>query len=198
MKTTSAKIITGILFFIFHFSFFISMRAQTDTAGRRKMCDLYINRSKYIFQGKLISVRNGVRIKTGEHTSSNYNFYLMQVDKVIKGDLLMGTIEIIGCSDPSTYYDNGEIQRFISDDRDPNQGIPASEGIYFSYKNYRGILKDSSDANTNMKSIQLNDEIPLHNGDLVKEKRGITKYFTTLSDFYDYISANYGVKIEDK
>jgi hypothetical protein len=47
-----------------------------------------------------------------------------------------------------------------------------------------------------MKSIQLNDEIPLHNGDLVKEKRGITKYFTTLSDFYDYISANYGVKIE--
>jgi hypothetical protein len=120
----------------------------------------------------------------------------VQVQKVIKGDIQKGTIEIIGWSDPNTYYDNGHIQQFIIADGNPSDHTPPIEGIYFSYKNYGGILKDSSDVNTNSKSLESWGGIPLSNGKLVKEKAGISLYFSSLAEFYSYLSANYGVKIE--
>ncbi len=175
----------------------INLSAQkTDSAARKKaMCNKIINMYKYVFEGKVISSKQDVRIRTGEHTYSKANSYLVQVQKVLKGDIQKGTIEIIGWSDPNTYYDNGEIQRVIIADGNSGDYTPPIEGIYLSYKIKN--IKDSNNVNTNSMALEFDGAIPLHNGELVKEKRGISQYFATLAEFYAYISENYGVKIEE-
>jgi len=195
MKTINIKKITVPLFFIFHFSFFIPLMAQTDTTGERKMCDEYIKRSKYIFQGKVISSKQDVKMRTGEHSYNKVISYLVQVQKVIKGDMQKGTIEIIGWADPTIYYDDGTIQRMILSEGNGNDYVPPGEGIYFSYKEKN--IKDTNSVNTNSKSLEFDGAIPLAKGELVKQEGGITQYFSKLSDFYAYISANYkGVMIK--
>lgn len=59
-------------------------------------------------------------------------------------------------------------------------------------------VKDSGVVNTNSKSLEFGGAIPLSNGEWVKQESGITQYFSTLSEFYDYLRENYGVKIESK
>jgi hypothetical protein len=189
----------GILFFIFHFSLLTPLKAQMDTTGEKKIIDkYYIKRYNYIFQGKIISSRLGIRIKTSEHVSSNYNFYLVQVLKVIKGDIQKGTIEIVyAAGDRTFYYDDGEIVHGGQGADGPLYQSPPAEGIYFFNKTYGGIFKDSSDVNTNSKSLEFSEGMAVTNGVIDKQYRSeLNQYFYKLSDFYAYISANYGVKIE--
>jgi hypothetical protein len=187
------KTIPILLFFIFHFSFLTPLFAQSDTTGEKKTCDGYM-KSTYIFQGKIISSKRDVKMRTGKHTYVKVNSYLVQVEKVIKGDIHQGTIELIGWSDPNTYNDNGEVQRIKITDGNIGDYTPPTEGIYFSYKAKN--VQDSNSTNINSKSLEFDGAILLNNGELVKQKIGITRYFSSLSDFYNYLSANYGVKIE--
>ena len=90
------KIITSVFLFLFSFFFSIPLKAQTDTVGIKKICDEYMKifSYKYIFEGKTISSKY-ITVKTGERSYYNYTSYLVQVHKVIKGNIQSGTIEIL-------------------------------------------------------------------------------------------------------
>ena len=125
---------------------FTNILAQKDTNGEKKTCDEYMRSSKYIFEGKVISSKY-VTIKTGEYTYVNYNAYLMQVKKVIKGNIQKGTITILEGASGYTYKgpDHSESSHRGADD--PG-GIP-EEGIYFSEE--LGNVQDSNFTNTKRK-----------------------------------------------
>jgi hypothetical protein len=173
---------------------FANISAQND-AQKKSECDSYLTPSKFIFQGKVISSKLRIRRKVSEHKYLNFDSYLIQVQKVIKGDMQKGTVQIITGTYGIGFEDTGKISEYVSTDGSRYDNIPPSEGIFFSNEGIVDV-KDSSAANTNSKSLQFWCAIPLLNGELVKEKRGISQYFSTLSDFYAYISANYGIKID--
>ena len=191
----SIKIITSVFLFLFSFFFSIPLKAQTDTVGIKKICDEYMKifSYKYIFEGKTISSKY-ITVKTGERSYYNYTSYLVQVHKVIKGNIQSGTIEILQAAPGITYRGDGYTES-MGKAADMDYSVP-NEAIYFS--NQAVDVKDSGFKNTNSISLLFYDGIPESNGILKKEKWGISRYFSTLSDFYNYISANYGVKIEYK
>jgi hypothetical protein len=179
------------LFFIFHFSLSTHIAAQTDTNGLKRTSDRYFISSKIIFQGKIISSKPGVRVKISGGRSVNLDFYLVEVQKILKGNIQKGTIEITQKSGDGIVYDEkGNIQyQVMQEDGTPP---PPSEGIYFSHS----FKNDSTINNSNSKSLDFIGAITLSNGEIVKERRGITQYFTKLSDLYAYIKANYGIDVD--
>jgi hypothetical protein len=115
---------------------------------------------------------------------------LVEVQKVLKGNIHKGTIEIMyGPGHGYIYYDNGEVQEFSQSDAAPP---PPTEGIYFS----SGVKNWNDSTNSNSKSLDFAGAIALSNGKIVKERRGITQYFTKLSDLYAYIKTNYGIDVD--
>jgi hypothetical protein len=193
MKTSNIKKIT-VLFSVL--LLFINLTAQTsDSATKRKaMCDQIMKMYKYVFEGKVVSSKV-IRVKADKDYYKDANSYIVQVRKVIKGDIKKGTIEIIQYIPGNVYDKYGKILEVLESEDGGGNDFP-NEGIYFSYKD--GNIKDSGVANTNSKFLEFDGAIPLSKGELVKQKRGVSEYFSTLSDFYNYLSANYGVKIEDK
>jgi hypothetical protein len=193
MNTLYRKTITGILFFIFHFSFFTPIVAQTDTLGEKKTVDGYMM-ATYIFEGKIDSTKY-FTVKTGEYSYQNFYAYLVEVTKVIKGNIQTGTVEILQHAPGITYQGPDGGAEFQPRD---GPGNPPSRGIYLCW-NKDEHMTHSYYANTNGKSLRRYGEIPVTgDGKIPQERFGISFYFSTLSDFYNYISANYGVKIEDK
>jgi hypothetical protein len=193
MKTIIVKQIAALMGLAILFT---NISAQND-AGKKGECDAYINPSTYIFQGKIISSKLGVRRKVSEHKYLNFNSYIVEVDEILRGSIQKGTIEIITGVYGIGFEDSGKIQHYIAFDRDPSDIIPPNEGIYFFNEKEVDIKSPSID-NTNGKSLQFWSAIPLSNGELKKETRGITQYFSTLSDFYNYISENYGINVSTK
>ncbi|HTA26340.1 MAG TPA: hypothetical protein VK809_01020 [Bacteroidia bacterium] len=190
MKTLNIKKITGIIFFIFHFSFFITLKAQID-AGKKAMCNSYM-KSTYIFEGKVDSSKY-ITIKTGQYTYYNYTVYFMEVNKVIKGDIQKGTIEIEQAADGITYKSPDHTESLHSDDGSPP---PPNQGLYFC-SNKAG--KPLHYQNSNAKSLHFYDGESVTNGMIKKWQRGtgLSEYFPTVAEFYAYISENYGIKIEN-
>ena len=181
-----------ISFFTFHFSFFIPLKAQTDTAGERGICNSYM-RTKYIFEGKIDSGKY-VTVKTGEYTYANFTAYSVEVDKVIKGNIKKGTIEIIQ-SAFGDYYKGPEGIKSGPRTFDGPDG-PPQEGLYFCWDTTR-TGKVLYFKNTNAKTLKFFEGIPSSNGEIKKDPRGgLSLYFSSLSDFYAYLSTNYGIKIE--
>jgi hypothetical protein len=115
--------------------------AQLNEAHKKGVCNAYM-RANYIFEGKIISSKY-ITIKTGERTYANFSSYLVQVNKVIKGNIQIGTIEIVAWAPGITYKgDDHTVGGLIYDGPAP----PPDEGIYFTkVEEHR---KDSNVANT--------------------------------------------------
>jgi hypothetical protein len=187
MKAIKIKPIITASFFIFHFSFFTPLKAQIDTATHNKrICNSLMKRT-YIFEGKVDSEKY-FTIQTGQYTYVNFYAYLVEVTRVIKGDIHKGTIEVFqGAPGYTEKGPDGMI--YTKSDDGPVPVI--KEGVYFCWGTDKYMSK-SCYANTNNKILNYNDGIAATNGIINKSNW----YFSTLSDFYAYISANYGVKIE--
>jgi hypothetical protein len=193
MKTIHIKIITGILFFIFHFSFFSPIIGQIDTAHKRGMCNSLIKKSKYIFEGKIDSSKY-ITVQTGQYTYYNYMSYSIEVNKVIKGNLQKGTVEILQQAIGVVYKGpNGVISGPKNSERVDG---PPAKGVYFCFDTTRKG-KPLYFKSTNNKTLRFFDGIPSTNGEIKRDPRGgLGDYFSTLSDFYNYITSNCGVKIQ--
>lgn len=193
MKTLYIKISTGILFCILHFAFCIHVEAQTDTY-KKNMSD-QLMKNTFIFEGKIISSKQGVRMKGSDNKYYNFIPYLVQVTKVIKGDIKKGTVEVVGGIYGTGGEDNGKITHYICADGGPDDVIPPTEGIYFCDKEIP--IKDTGTVNTNSKALNFSGWASMSNGEFKKDnKDALIDYFPTIAEFYAYISANYGVKIE--
>jgi hypothetical protein len=186
---------------------FLTASAQTDSVRKREVCSAYM-KATYIFEGKLDSSKY-YTVKTGEGYSdqhktdkgvfySNFTCYLVEVDKVIKGNIKTGTIEIIEYADGTVFV--GHDHRMSKQSSEPMDG-PPGKGVYFCYDTAGyGYGMASYYKNSNAKSLSIRGGISSSNGEIKKtgDGRGITQYFSSLSEFYTYISTNYGIKIDNK
>jgi len=160
-------------------SFCLNMSAQPPT-GKKAMCDELI-RNKYIFEGKLIS-KHLYEIKQDDYGTKSYNSYLIEITKIIKGDIKKGTINVLI---PIIKVYDGQLP------------VPPAEGLYFCGD--KAAIKDTGVSNTNFKSLEYDCGESMENGELKKDNNdNLIHYFPNIPDFYNYLSANYGVKIEDK
>jgi len=146
--------------------------------GKKGICD-DIMRCSYIFEGKVISMHD-YKVKGDENPRKSYYSYLVEVTKVVKGNIQKGTINIII---PNVYGSEG------------SHITAANEGLYFCDDS---PVKDSSVTNTNSKSLGYAFGATMANGELIKNNHDdLIGYFPTIKDFYDYISENYkGVTIK--
>jgi hypothetical protein len=175
---------------------FINLSAQSVKAKKDKCNGFMYNTQMYIFEGKADSSKL-YSVKTGDKTFINYYCYLVEVLKVIKGNIQKGTVEIIenapgGVSKwrNGMYVESGPVA-------DAQYGVPG-HGLYFCYDK-AAYITDSYYKNTNAKTLQLEDGIPIDDGVIRKEPKGygLGNYFTSLKEFYDFLRKNYGVKIEE-
>ena len=103
----------------------------------------------------------------------------MEVGKVIKGNIQKGTIDLVTAAPPS-----------------PGEYFLPGEGLYFGVEWQDG---DSTVANTNSKSLDCSYCQTMSNGEFKNDNESnIIRYFPTIAEFYNYLSANYGVKIDNK
>jgi hypothetical protein len=108
------------------------------------------------------------------------NSYLMEVDKVIKGNIQKGTIVLVTAAPPSL-----------------GQYFLPGEGLYFCIEERQD--GDSTVANTNSKSLDFYYSQTMLNGEFKNDNESnIIRYFPTIAEFYNYLSANYGVKFDNK
>jgi len=174
MKTPIVKkILTllGLVMVVVHLS------AQTDSSGRKQMSDELMKNS-YIFEGKVISIHRYTH-KINEEEYKIYTSYIVEVKKVVKGNIQRGTINILI---PDVHISDGQI-------------IMPKEGLYFCYTD--SPVKDSSVTNTNSKSLEYYCGESMEKGELKKDSDdNLINYFSSIADFYAYISANYGVTIK--
>ncbi len=169
------------------------MKAQTDEADKKAQCNS-IMKATYVFEGKVDSSKY-FTIKTGEYTYANFYAYLVEVKKVIKGNIQKGTIEIFTPAPGDTYKGPNGIESYKSAE---GYSIPPVQGLYLCWDKTKGITQ-SCYANSNTKTLSYYDGIKATNGVINKNPDyRITEYFSTLADLYAYISANYGVQVNDK
>jgi hypothetical protein len=119
---------------------------------------------------------------------------LVEVTKVIKGNIKKGTVEVFQPADGVTY--KGPDGGGSSQSKD-GPGPAINEGVYMCWD--KGIqMRKSCYSNSNGKTLWYNYGLAATNGIIKKDPRGLDEsvYFSTLSQLYDYLSANYGVKIE--
>jgi hypothetical protein len=155
----------------------LSVLAQT-TDLKKQFCD-DVMRDSYIFEGKVISQHN-YKVSGDENRYRSYTSYIVEVTKVVKGNIQKGTVNILKINGISA-----EGAPFILPD----------EGLYFCDKD--SSVKDSSVANTNSKSLEYYCGDSMSNGELKKDNNdNLIDYFPSIKDFYDYISENYGVTIK--
>ena len=173
IKTNNIIVLIGLMLI------WLNMSAQLPR-GKKVMSD-ELMKSSYIFEGKVISYKHDYKIKVREGEYRSYSSYLVEVKKIVKGNIEKGTINVL-------------LAVVLSSDG--NITIPG-EGLYFCYEGEP--IKDSSVVNTNSKSLEYVCGESMANGELKKDDNdNLINYFPTIAEFYKYISANYGVKIEDK
>ena len=157
---------------------YTDLQAQ-PIATKKSMCDEMMKCS-YIFEGKVISSKY-YTIKSGEKPES-YTSYLVKVNKVVKGNISNGTINII--------IPNGVISS------DGYISIP-NEGLYCCSED--SPVKDSSTINTNSKSLEYYCGDSMFNGELKDDANdNLHIYFSSIADFYAYIKANYGIGVSTR
>jgi hypothetical protein len=169
---TNSLLVIAILLFTNTF-------AQPQNGNKKGICDEMMKCS-YIFEGKIISMHS-YKTKEDEDKYRGYSSYIIEVKKVVKGNIHRGTINVL-------------LPFGISKDGNP---VVPGEGLYCCYTD--SPVKDSSVVNSNSKSLEYVCGDSMSNGELKKDNNdNLILYFSSISDFYNYISANYGVKIEDK
>ena len=109
MKTTNTKKLLALLGLVILFT---DLSAQNDSAHKKEISS-ELMRSTYIFEGKVFSYK-GYTIKING-INVNSNSYLIEVDKVIKGNIRKGTINLVKSEPLSFDY----------------HSILPGEGIYF-------------------------------------------------------------------
>jgi hypothetical protein len=192
MKTTITKKIMTILMSVMVYAS-VSAQLITDTAMKKNICDQYM-KAPFIFEEKLDSSKY-FTIKTGEYTYENFMSYLVEVKKVIKGNIQIGTIEIVQYADGYIYKGTDHWESAMSSE---DRGSPPAYGLCFCFDT-NGYRMASNFKNSNSKTLRFYDAGSVTNNEIKKDPRGgLGLYFSKLSDFYDYISANYGVKIDNK
>lgn len=184
--------IAGLISFTILFG---SLSAQTDTLGEKISCDGYMN-TPYLFQGKLDSVKY-FTVKTGENTFANYVSYLVEVDKVIKGNIQPGTIELVYYAEGITYKGTDHISS--TKFSEPAETAP-SKGLYLGLDS-TGHSVASYYKNSNNKTLFFHGGVSVaSDGTINKDPRilDLGNYFPNIADFYTYISANYGIDMSTK
>ncbi len=188
MKTTLVKTLMTLLGLVMLFT---NLSAQSDTnKAKKQWCDYDIRKSQYIFEGKLISSKY-LHLKSGEYTFANFNSYKIDVQRVIKGDIQSDTIIIIEPTDGIVEDKDGITTQKHTFDQ-PQANIPNGPALYFCYDagNYAII---SGALNTNAKLLKFCDGVSISDNKISGDRIG--KYFSTLTELYNYLSANYDVKI---
>jgi hypothetical protein len=151
----------------------ISAQPPTD----RKRTGIGLVSFPYIFEGKLIS-QHTYTIKSNEGQLKDYNFYLIEITKVLKGDIKKGAISIV-------------IPFFVP--KDGQLPTPPKEGLYICAS--EDEVKDTSSVNTNSKSLAYYCGQSMVNGEFKNDKNNsLIRYFPKITDFYTYLSNN-GVNI---
>jgi hypothetical protein len=186
-KTITKKLIALISAIIMCTNVF----AQEDTAIiRKQQCDYLINNAPYIFEGKLISSKD----LEGAYISN-----IIEVQNVIKGSIQKGTVEII--TTKSRFTDDKGNQIIVSDNY---PAMFSSTAIYFcaDIENAKKLeyqlsfySKQAQSANTKT-LISLDGAAFTDNKIITHRPYTAFKYFTTMSQFYSYISKNYAIKID--
>lgn len=190
MKTIIAKRIAAIFGLA---TLFTSIFAQTDTSGEKATCNAYM-RAPYMFEGKVDSSKY-FTVKIGDYDYENFTAYLVEVDKVLKGNIKKGTIEIVQYADGIIH--NGPDGMSANRSSEGIEGPPA-KGIFLGFDT-AGYRMASYYKNSNFKTLRCYGGISVVNGKIAKDPRGgIGDYFSTLADFYAYISANYGINVGTK
>lgn len=172
----------------------LNTHAQPPT-GKKAICD-ELMKNPYIFEGKIISSKHYYTIKTGEYTYENYNSYLVQITKVLRGNIQKGTINLLQPTIGYTYKgpDHWEGGMQPSDGELPNAPI---EGLYFCYA--QTSMKDSIYQSTNTIAVEYYCGESMSNGELKKDDNdNLIGYFPSITDFYAYIKANYGIDVSTK
>jgi hypothetical protein len=193
MRTINIKLIT-IPFFIFYFSFFTPLRAQTDDE-KKAMCNSYL-KATFIFEGRVVSSKY-FTIKTGEHTYDNFIAYFVEIKKVIKGNIQTGTIEIMDPAPGIIYKGDNDILT-SGQSSDGRNGI-VSQGLYFCWDKEINMTK-SYFKNSNTKTLRYFTGVFSTDGEIKNDPNvlDIGTYFSTFSDFYNFLNANLGIKFENK
>lgn len=174
---------------------YISAQSGQDTSLEKQICDGYMN-TPYLFQGKLDSVKY-FTVKTGENTFANYVSYLVEVDKVIKGNIQPGTIELVYYAEGITYKGTDHISS--TKFSEPAETAP-SKGLYLGLDSI-GHSVPSYYKNSNNKTLFFHGGVSIANdGTINKDPRilDLGNYFPNIADFYTYIKANYGIDVSTK
>ena len=180
-----------------------NISAQSDSISKR-MCDLYM-KNPYVFEGKALSYKS-VRVETDSGYSkiekargisyANYNIYLVEVDRVIKGDIHKGTIEIIQGT-YGIFFKGKDFTEELGAPSDGNDDLP-SHAIYCVYDVTPRAMDSTAllIPNTNSKMVQcyLGLVIPISNGRSGAVVGGYQS--STLSAFYEYLNKNYALHID--
>ena len=156
--------------------FFCSSPAQSnDEQAKKKMCDDVIKGTQYIFIGKPISSKCLRGKSGGIHTS-----ILFEVQEVISGSLMNGTVEII--KDGGMIDDGGKREEVkVFDDIQ----IPDSTALYFCFDEENLTSYNSNISKSNPQPIRIRDIVGISNSDDKINGRGIGQYFTTRTEFYN-------------
>jgi hypothetical protein len=172
----------------------LDISAQPPT-GKKAISD-ELMKNPYIFEGEIISSQHYYTIKTGEYSYENYNSYLVQVTKVIRGNIQKGTINLLQ-SVPGVIYRDSNMTRLAGQPSDGGVPNVPKEALYFCYRELPTI--DSSYKTTNTMAVECYAAESMSNGELKNDNYdNLILYFSSKAEFYDYISANYGITIGNK
>jgi hypothetical protein len=153
-----------------------SAQSNEGTVGSKKTISDEMMKCAYIFEGKVIS-NHSYKVNVDRYIT--YTSYLVEVNKVVKGNIQKGTINIL----------LRDVHSF-----DGHKVVP-KEGLYCCFND--APTKDTTVTTTNSKSLTYYCGDSMANGELKKDDNdNLIGYFPTIAEFYKYISANYGVKIE--
>ena len=125
----------------------------------RAIGDRTMKMCKYIFEGKVVSSKV-IRVKADKDYYEDANSYVIQVRKIIKGDIMIGTIGMIQYMPGNIYDKDGKILGVLESE-DEGRNDFTSEGLYFSYKKVSTI--DTNTANTNSITLEFDGGVPAAN-----------------------------------
>ncbi|MBS1647893.1 MAG: lamin tail domain-containing protein [Bacteroidetes bacterium] len=203
MKPTITKKIIALIYAIIISATGFAQTKNDSTERRKIVCDEIVKQSAYIFEGKLISIKDFKGQDNNHYTSA-----LIEIQEVIKGNIQKGTIELIT---EDSYYEeevtpsqngnsNADVKSHtISIVHDASQVVYNGTALYFCSGTEKGTTT-SGVINSNNKSLFVIDGVPFTNNIIHQEGiKGlrIGSHFKTMSDLYTFMKNNNAMNISN-
>jgi hypothetical protein len=193
------KTLKSILVLISISMIYIHTSAQSTVpldSARKRICD-QLMKSNYAFEGKVISVKKyqkkiaegySKEYKGYGTTFENYYCYVVEVQKVVKGNLVIGTVKVFEDADGVVFAGNGYTE---SAGRAEKAMVPSGAALFFCF-NAANLQSDTVVSASNTQSLRFYEGDPISGDTIIKSQSyGLSWNFSTLTEFYTYLNANY-------